>query len=236
MWKAKITQSFDESILNCSTSCFNKCTASDDFHPIAWEKNTQSRRNLQKLTSLSEQFKEKNSILASLVQADIKGVFLNAFVLSGMTEEAFCETQGDEFCGNAYGIISIDRIKVGRKHDLWIHSIYKIAASLHPSQLGRVRNFNTIPADMRLALFPLAHAIIHATCFKVHAFPAHFVKIFSALLGARTTSSYVDAVTMLLGESFDFISDENGEHENQFQLAKITFSDGTCCLEWCLNG
>ncbi|KAK1941322.1 hypothetical protein P3T76_007188 [Phytophthora citrophthora] len=215
---------------NCFKSTEKDEDPLDHFHPIAWEKNTQSRRNLQKLTSLSEQFKQKHSILASLVQADIQGGFLNAFVLSGMTEEAFCETQGEYFCGTAYDIISINRIKVGRKQDFWINSVYKIAANLHPSQLHRVRNFNTIPADMRLALFPLAHAIIHATRFKVHAFPAHFVKVFSALLGARTASSYVDAVTMLLGESFDSIADENGEHENQFRLAKITFSDGTCCV------
>ncbi|KAL3662158.1 hypothetical protein V7S43_012958 [Phytophthora oleae] len=222
--------------VNCVGNSSDEETDQDDFHPIAWEKNTQSRRNLDKLNSLSEQYLEKRSLLAYLIQADIRGGFLNAFVLSGMHEEAFCETREEDeaFCGSAYNIISIDRIKVGRIQDVWMNSVYKIVANLHPSQLTRVRNFNTIPTDMRLALFPLAHAIIHAASFKIDPFPAHFVKTFSALLGSRTTQDYVDAVTMILGESFDFISDKNGDtprpQKNQFQLAKIKFSDGTRCV------
>ncbi|KAK1944420.1 hypothetical protein P3T76_004332 [Phytophthora citrophthora] len=206
-----------------------------EYYPIAWERNTQSRRNLAKLESLGDQYEADHTVLTYLLNKDIRGGFLNAFVLSGMQEEAFWETREDgTFCGTAYNIMSIDRIKVGRIHDAWINSIYKIVWNLHPSQLARVKNFNTIPTSMRSTLFPLAHAIINAASFKIEAYPAHLANTLSALLGSRTTQDYVDAVTMILGEGFNFLSNNHGDtprlQKNKFQLAKIKFLDGTRCV------
>ncbi|KAG1697326.1 hypothetical protein DVH05_016609 [Phytophthora capsici] len=201
----------------------------ENYCPIAWKQNTHSQRSFVRLISNSDEHQENQAYVS---QDDIRGKFPNAFILSGMQEEAFCETNRDgTFCGTAYNISSIGKIKVGRIQDLSVNSIYKIIKNLHPSQLTRVRNFNSIPTGVRARLFPLAHAIVHAASFKAKKFPAHLVETVSTLLGSRTTQGYVDAVTMILGGSFDFISDKHGEtQKNQFRLAKIKFSDGTRCV------
>ncbi|KAG1709477.1 hypothetical protein DVH05_020132 [Phytophthora capsici] len=200
--------------------------------PIVWI--THERLDIQDAPptlSMEKQLEERMKV-ASLVFENSRGGFLNAFVLAGMNEEAFCETrvQDGHFCGDAYDIKSIERINVGRKCDFWANSIRKIAKNLHPSQVSRIKNFNTILTDVRVGFSPLAHAIIHATCYKADPFPAHLAKTCLALLGRRDTRSYVNVITVLLGESFDLLMSPDRNHKNTFELAKITFSDGTTCI------
>ncbi|KAK1944425.1 hypothetical protein P3T76_004337 [Phytophthora citrophthora] len=217
----------------------------EDFHPLSWNRTTISRDILKRLNSSSEDQKGKKRCwnllkirqkVASDEKKDSEAGFLNAFVLSGMNEEAFYEThrcyiERDVLCGTAYDIKSLKPIQVGGMVDVCFASIYKIITNMHPSQLTRARNFNTIPTEMNLSLYPIAHAIIHASCYSNQEYPAHLAHIVSALHAKRITAEdYVNAVALLVGEGFDFILDEDKNRENQFELVKISFSDGTRCV------
>ncbi|KAG1697327.1 hypothetical protein DVH05_016610 [Phytophthora capsici] len=205
----------------------------NDLEPIVWithEHLVSSELQVGPLTNSMEKKLAERMRVAALVKKNSRGGFLNALVLAGMNEEAFCEVKaqrGDLFYGAAYNIKSVKRINVGRKRDFWANSIRKITKTLHPSQLNRVRSYKAMLTDMKMGLSPLAHAIIHAACFKADPFPAHLAKTCLALLGKRDTKSYVRAMTTLLGGSFAF---SDGDEDYTFELAKITFLDGTHCV------
>ncbi|KAK1944423.1 hypothetical protein P3T76_004335 [Phytophthora citrophthora] len=217
----------------------------DTFHPLAWNKKATSRKNLVKMDSKTKEQDNNKGIVSQVTKRfnavseekkDSKDGLLNAFVLSGMNEEAFyetqrCESRGEVLYGTAYDIQSYKTIKVGGTFDLCFASIYKIVANMHPSQLTRARNFNTIPTEMNLSLYPIAHAIIHATSYSSEEHPAHLAQVVSGLRAKKITAEdYVNAVALLVGEGFDFILDEDKTRENQFELVKIYFSDGTRCV------
>ncbi|KAG1697314.1 hypothetical protein DVH05_016597 [Phytophthora capsici] len=229
-----------------STSAPKDEDSMDNFHPLAWSKKSHSHRTLERLNSSKKEQEEKKMKSWNLIKSrqkaatnekkDSKDGFLNAFVLSGMNEEAFyetqhCEVRGEVCVGTAYDIQSLKTIKVGGTLDLCFASIYKIIANMHPSQLTRARNFNSIPTEMNMSLYPIAHAIIHATCYSNEEHPAHLAHVVSGLLSSRITAeAYVNAVALLVGEGFDFILDEKRDRKNQFKLVKITLSDGTRCV------
>ncbi|KAK1946682.1 hypothetical protein P3T76_002234 [Phytophthora citrophthora] len=146
-------------------------------------------------------------------------------VLSGMTEQAFCDCSTDGVvCGDAY-TATIGAIKTGGFFDI---SIIKIIENMHPAQRKLICSFNAVKRSLLLQHLPLVNALYCATIGKARQDAVIACGVVTALYARSYSRDYIKAIRVLLGDEFD--SSVTDEQYDSLHFAKVKLHGNVWCL------